>query len=312
LAGRLGYDDGVTFLLKRAITLIPRKAGPYDLAHGLAEIGLADEALKLLRRWPDWYPEDDGATFYGEAGLSLARQGEFATALAIADQLTGSDEIRKCVALQLAQTGEFAEARQTAQSITEKQISDETHRTIATLETITQEHQTAHQIFENLLGEADKLDLLSKDIITALVFRMAFVGHYPLARKLVKAIPKPDRQWQGSKREQATLSLVQAVTRSHIGVSGQEIVEIVETELSEDNKIYGLGQIAAWTMAEFPQAQERAFEPVFQAMQTARSQGHYDVLMHLAGLAPLLDGLGGIKLIQETIGRLQQIEENWC
>ena len=223
LAGRVGYDDGVTFLLKRAIMLIPREDRP-DLAHDLAEIGWADEALKLLRRWPDWYPEDDGAYFYGEAGLSLARQGEFATALAIADKLTGSDEIRECVALQLAQTGEFAEARRTAQSITEKQISDETHRTIATLETITQEHQAARQIVEHLLREADKLDHLSKDIITALVFRMAFVGHYPLARKLVKAIPKPDRQWQKSKREQATLSLVQAVTLRHIGVSGHEIV----------------------------------------------------------------------------------------
>ena len=312
LAGRIGYDDGVTFILKRAIALIPRNDSPYDLADDLAEIGWADETLKLLRRWPYWCPEDDGAYLYRKAGLSLARQGKFVAALAIADQLTGSDKIRECVALKLAQTGQFTEARRTAQSITEKQISDETHRTIATLETITREHQAARPIVEHLLKEPDKLDHLSRDIITALVFRLVFFGHYPLARKLVKAIPK-DTLWPpGSKREQVTLALVQAATQRHIGVPGQEIVEIVETELSEINKIYGLRQIAAWTINELPQTQERAFEPVFQSIQTARNQGHDEVLMHLAGLVPLLDGLGGIKLIQETIGRLQQIEENWC
>jgi hypothetical protein len=310
-AGQSDYSDGVRHYLKWGIKLLGRDDTPYDLAHALAEIGWADEALKVLRRRPDWYPEDGGASFYSEAGVHLARQGQLAAALAISDQLTGSDDIRECVALQFARQGNYADARQTARAIADRQASSQIYRAIATLEGVGQGQEMARQTVGQLLDEAGWLESLSDDIVAALVFRLVLAGQYPLAQNVVQAIPRPAHPWSGDRREQAVMALVQAAAQRHLGLPGQELIELIETDLSDDSKVAGLARIATWILAEFPRDRDQAIEPLFQAMQRARSQGHYEVWLHLAGLARLLDGLGGPALIQETIGRLQQIEENW-
>ena len=97
--------------------------------------------------------------------------------------------------------------------------------------------------------------------------------------------------------------------RSRQGVLLDQLVEVIETELEGENAIVGLEWVGRWVADTY--RQEGTLGPVFQAVQTARGQGHAAVLLHIAGLAPLLDDLGGARLVGEALLWLRQVEEWW-
>ena len=219
------------------------------------------------------------------------------------------DDVRECAALHLAHAGRFEKARQAAQAIGGEQARGNAQWAVSILEGMAERRGQARRAGESLLGMGQQLRGLSGEVMSALVSRLSYAGAYGLARRLVASIPASSEDTWESGRERPALVLVEAATRSRQGVLPEQLVEVIETELEGENAIAGLEWIGRWVADVY--RQERALGPVFQAVQTARGRGHTAVLLHIAGLAPLLDDLGGARLVGEALLWLRQVEEWW-
>lgn len=89
------------------------------------------------------------------------------------------------------------------------------------------------------------------------------------------------------------------------------ILDLIEADLVGCPRLAALAVLADWLARVPPRGAVGACEPVWQAFEIARRNGLADVSLHAASFSPLLFSLGGEPLVQDTLDRLDRLQNQW-